>query len=212
MTYRLSHAAVALWVWAAFASNATAAVEIPCVGVDTELSKAAVIQSDTAFRASWRDASPNWFTTFEVKAPKRNPFDLTETPTAEPIRGTTWAHGIYCLANLSPDKSEVLVRYYARVTSFHEGQTWSKPVLEGLLQSFLVKKVGDTWQTKVLTVDQAIVLPQAILRQPDVATIPPANAKLGIPCGTGQVWNGSACVAARAPSAKAPAAKPAARN
>ncbi len=201
----MTHGLAGIACWLGFLTAATlsapramAVVAIPCAGATTEVTKAAVAASDEAFRQHWRDASPNWFTAFDVAPQKRNPFDKTELPTAEPIRGLAWAQGLFCMANLSPDGSEILVRYYARVTSFHEGQSWSKPNPEGLLQTLLVKRTGDTWQTRALTVEQQIFLPNATLRRPGTDEIPAADAKLGIPCSSASVWDGKTCVKARA--------------
>jgi hypothetical protein len=196
MTYELARVAglLGFLVAAALAVRpAHAFVDIPCAGAATELTKTAVVESGKAFRAKWRDASPNWYAAFEVTPPKRNPFDKTETPTADPIRGTAWAHGVFCMANLSPEGNEVLVRYYARVTSFHDGKSWSKPNQEGLLQTFLVKKAGETWQVRPLTVEQQILLPDAALRLPKTEDVPAADAKLGIPCRAGTAWDGKLC-------------------
>jgi hypothetical protein len=166
---------------------------IPCAGATSETLKAAAAAGETTFRAVWQDASPNWYTAFDVAPPKRNPFDKTETPTAAPIRGVVWAHGLYCLANLAPDGSEVLLRYYARVISFHEGQTWSKPILDGLVLSYLARPTGANWQIKRLSVEQQILLPEAGLRAPKLAEVPAADPKQGIPCRPGAVWNGKVC-------------------
>jgi hypothetical protein len=184
-------------------SAAQAFVPIPCVGDAVAQAPAAMLEADQAFRAQWRDASPNWFTAFEAKPPKRNVFDKAADaqPAVETVTGIAWAHGLFCLGNLSPDGGEVLVRYFTRVAAFHEGQTWSKPFGEGLLQAFLVKRTGETWKARAVATERTILLPGSTLSVPTVDAIPGTDTKLGIPCRAGTAWNGKACAAVALPPA-----------
>jgi hypothetical protein len=181
-------------------------VAIPCVGSAVDAAPPALTAADKAFRTDWRDASPNWFTAFEAKPPKRNIFDkAAETePALETIKGIAWAHGLFCLANLSPDGSEVLVRYFARVAAFHEGKSWSKPFDEGLLRAYLVKRRDTVWTAQPVAVERTILLPGSILSLPAAEAIPPTDPKLGIPCRSGTAWNGKTCttVAAQTTTSK----------
>lgn len=185
-------------------------VPIPCVGDAVEKAPPALLEADAAFRRLWLDASPNWFTAFEAKPPMRNVFDKTAEaqPALETIKGVAWAHGLFCLANLSPDGREVLVRYYARVAAFHEGQSWSKPFGEGLLQAFLVKRRGDAWESRPVATERTLLLPGSTLSRPTADAVPGTDAKLGIPCRSGTAWTGRSCAAVAVPPATQVQKKP----
>lgn len=176
---------------------AAATVPIPCVGAAVEKAPAAMSAADTAFRTLWRDASPNWFTAYEARPPKRNIFDKSPEPEIplETVKGVAWAHGLYCLTNLSPDGGEVLVRFFARVAAFHEGQSWSQPFENGLLQAYLVKRTGDTWRADPVAGERTIMLPNTVKTRPELAAIPATDEKSGLPCRSGTAWDGKACIA-----------------
>jgi hypothetical protein len=189
---------------AALIEPAAAFVAIPCAGDAVVRAPAGVTAADQAFRTVWRDASPNWYTAFEAKPPKRNIFDKSaeSEPPLETVKGVAWAHGLYCLANVAPDGSEVLVRYYARVAAFHEGTGWSRPFENGMLQAFLVKRsgaTGEVWRAEGVANERTILLPNAVKSQPPLDTIPPTDAKTGIPCRSGSAWSGTTCVAVTVP-------------
>jgi hypothetical protein len=187
------------------AQPAVAFVPIPCAGDAIAQAPVALSAADEAFRSVWRDASPNWFTVFETRPPKRNIFDKSPEPEVPmvTIKGVVWAHGLYCLGNMSPDGREVLVRYYARVTAFHEGDGWSRPFENGLLQSFLVKRRADlpdrtgppeTWRAEVVADDRSILLPNTAKSKPSLESIPPTELKTGVPCRSGTAWDGKSCL------------------
>jgi hypothetical protein len=181
-----------------FAARVEASPAVPCAG-DGASTAQAVTAADAVLRSKWRDVQPNWYSAFATRPPKRNPFDKSAEPeTTEIIKGIVWAQGIYCIATMSPDGNEMLVRYFANAVAFHEGQGWSRVFGDGLIQVYVAKRSGETWQVKPLAEAPTILLPDVAQTVPNVDAIPPRDAQRGIPCRTGTVWSGRRCELPRA--------------
>lgn len=177
---------------------AAAATRLACAG-NAAHQVTAVRFAEVAFVAPWLVQGPNWFSAFEARLPKRNVFDKSAEldPPIEPLKGYVWTQGLYCIAVHSPDGRDVLVRYFARVAAFHEGQSWSPPFRDGLLAAYLVRRDGEHWRAAPIAGERSILLPNTTKAVPAAADLPASDPKTGLPCRASAVWTGERCEAVR---------------
>jgi hypothetical protein len=146
--------------------------------------RAAIAAAEALFQRSWTRIGAVATTAFVARpeAAPASPFQLKKTepaPSPAPqieIRGFVRAAAVACTASASPDGT-VLVEFDGLDIRFHEpGTGWSAPLARGRLMAVSVDGGSGTPAAKERTDFATIILPNASLRAPAAAEIPPLTA------------------------------------
>lgn len=191
-------ACAGLWSPPGWAEQTAATGDVlqPCPGAGIAGGDDARRAAELMFRRKWLSIGFDHYSTYELRPPPRNPFDVAAAKSAsDPIvRGTVWVQGIACRATSMEDGRTTVFAYAADVLSFHEGGAWSRPMRGGVLAVIAVSRTGERWHVQDVGTDIAVFIPGAHLAAPLAADIPAPDRKLGVPCAQGAAFVRGRCV------------------
>lgn len=171
-------ATIAVLVTAAIAHSGSVAAQgwpVRCERPANSVQREAIAAAEALFDADWLKRSPGRVTAFKTKPELVNPL-APRDPKAEPprpaITGFVAAEVVICQA--TETGGEVLVEFLGeRVRFFETGAGWSGVLPQGLLFAVGVTQVDGKAMPRVKTEAATVTLPDATLRKPDAAEMPP---------------------------------------
>lgn len=135
----------------------------------------AIAAAEVLFDASWLNHPPaGRVTAFKTKPEAVNPFAIRDPkaePPKPPIAGYIRADRIQCEAK--EVGGEMVVAMFGANVRFHEAGKWSSPIRRGLLMVIAIRFVDGVAKAEVKTDAPTVVLPDAALRKPEAAEVPP---------------------------------------
>jgi hypothetical protein len=175
---------------------------LSCDGITDLQVRAALSGAQSFIAKTWVERGPDWIAGYDSKAVARNPFAVSKDDSGgAAIHGYVWARDVTCSVGSGSDASHVSVVFTAGAVRFKEGKAgWTKPLRNGVLVALDLNQSDGNWVIADKSSEQSVLMPENILRHPELAELPKPESWPDKRCPVPKHWEGKECVAQHAGS------------